>query len=46
MQLFKLGTSIVLSVGDADGRGANVEVAMLMITAVRGLNVDLEFDVD
>ena len=46
MELLELGTAIVFAVGDANGSGADVEVAMLVITLVRRLSVELQLDVD
>ena len=46
MKLFEFGTTIVFSVGDANGCGANVEMAMLVVTTVRFMDVELELDVD
>ena len=39
-------SAVVFLVGDADGSGANVEVAMLVIGALREVEIELELDVD
>ena len=45
-ELLELGSSIALSVWNADGGGANIEVTMLMVASVWGLDVESEFDVN
>ena len=46
MELFEFDTAIVFSVGDANGCGSNVEVAMLVVATMRFEDVELELDVD
>ena len=46
MDLLELGSSIVFSVWNANGCGADIEVAMLVVAAVRHSVVEVEFDVD
>ena len=36
----------MLAVGDADGSGANIEVAMLVVAALGLVWVEMELDVD
>ena len=46
MELLELGSAIVFSVGNANGCGADVKVAMLVVTAMWWGGVEVEFDVD
>ena len=46
MELLEFGSAIVFSVGNANGRGADVKVAMLVVTAMWWGGVEVEFDVD
>ena len=41
LKLLELGSSVALSVWDANGGGADVEVAMLMVAALRLLDVEI-----
>ena len=46
LKLFELGTAIVFTMWYADGGGAHIVVAMLMVTPLRCDGVEVEFDVN
>ena len=46
LELLELGSSIVFTVGDAYGGGADVEVAVLMVATMWWLNVEVEFGIN
>ena len=45
MQLFEFGTTVVFPMWDANASGADIEMAMLVIAAVRCGGVEVEFDI-
>ena len=46
MKLFEFGSAVVFAVWYADGCGAHIVVAMLVVTALRRNGVEVEFDVN
>ena len=46
MELLEFGFAIVFSVGNANGRGADVKVAMLVVTAMWWGGIEIELDVN
>ena len=46
MKLLELGAAVVFSVWYADGSGAHIKVAMLMVASLWCASVEVEFDVN
>ena len=46
MKLFELGSAIVFSMWYANGSGARIVVAMLVVTTLWSDGVEVEFDVN
>ena len=46
MELLELGAAIMFTVWYADGSGAQIKVAMLMVASLWCVGVEVEFDVD
>ena len=44
--MFEFGTAVVFAVGNANGCGAHIEVAMLMVAALRLVRIEVELDVN